>query len=86
MFDLSLITNVYLAGESVFTIFVRFFSVIVKPGPTVPVSWIVACDLAPPDAASAKAQAWKATGGDERAHSRSSWSTFDPQVPSGQVR
>ena len=49
--DLSLITNVYLEGASVFNAFERVFGVIVKPEPTVPVSGVVHCACAPAVAA-----------------------------------
>src|SRR5262245_63399321 len=54
MFDLSLTVILYEPGLSVFTVAVPFFRVMVKPGPTVPVSFVTLL-VAPIGAASASA-------------------------------
>src|SRR5262245_26274991 len=54
MFDLSLTVILYEPGLSVFTLAVPFFRVMVKPGPTVPVSFVTLL-VAPMGAASASA-------------------------------
>src|SRR5262245_51350771 len=54
MFDLSLTVTLYVPALSVFTLAVPFFRVMVKPGPTVPVSFVTLL-VAPVGAASASA-------------------------------
>src|SRR5262245_37456080 len=54
MFDLSLTVILYVPALSVFTLAVPFFRLMVKPGPTVPVSFVTLL-VAPIGAASARA-------------------------------